>query len=155
MKENRKNPILFLSIGLSALFLLGFLLVVVFGARSYRDAVDSQYGNMDERALSAYLAASIKANDSKGAVHIEDSDYGQVLVVTDAESDWALRYYLSDGRLVEDFARDGSPLAPEDAQQIAPTEIFTLEISENGLLTVTTDEGRMLLHPRCETGAAE
>ena len=155
MKENRKNPILFLSIGLSALFLLGFLLVVVFGARSYRDAVDSQYGNMDERALSAYLAASIKANDSKGAVHIEDSDYGQVLVVTDAESDWALRYYLSDGRLVEDFARDGSPLAPEDAQQIAPTKIFTLEISENGLLTVTTDECRMLLHPRCETGAAE
>lgn len=154
MKQNGKNPMLLLSAGLAALFLLGFLLVVAFGARSYRDSVDSQYGNMDERALSAYLAAGIKANDSKGAVDIEDSAYGQVLVVTDAESGWALRYYRYEGQLVEDFARAGTPLAPEDAQQIAATEIFTVERGESGLLTVTTDAGRTLLYPLCETEAA-
>ena len=57
----QRNPVLLLSVGLAALFLLGFLLLVAFGARSYRDVVDSQYGNMDARALGAYPAASVKA----------------------------------------------------------------------------------------------
>ena len=83
MKQSQKNPILLLSVGIAALFLLGFLLLVTFGARSYREVVESQYGNMDERALSAYITTSVKANDSRGALRAEDSEYGQVLVVTD------------------------------------------------------------------------
>ena len=148
MKQSGNDPILFLSIGLAALFLLGFLLLVAFGARSHRDVVDSHYGNMDARALGAYIAASLKANDSRGALRVDDSDFGRVLVVTDGESGWALRYYRYDGQLVEDFARVGAPLAPEEAQPIAPTGIFFAERGESGLVTVTTDAGRTLLHTR-------
>ncbi|MBQ3481465.1 MAG: DUF4860 domain-containing protein [Oscillospiraceae bacterium] len=154
MKQNEKNPILLLSVGIAALFLLGFLLLVAFGARTYRDMVDSQYGNMDERALSAYIAASVKANDSRGALRVEDSDCGQVLVVADAGSGWALRYYRYEGQLVEDYARDGTPLAPEEAQRIGPTELFSVERGDNGLVTVITDAGRILLHTRSTEGAA-
>ncbi len=154
MKHNGKNPTLLLSVGLAALFLLGFLLLVAFGARSYRDMVDSQYGSMDARALGAYLAASVKANDSRGALRTEDSAYGQVLVVTDEASGWALRYYRFDGQLVEDFARDGAPLAPEEAQRIAPTERFSVELGENDLVSVLTDAGRTLLRLRSAEEAA-
>ncbi len=147
MKHGGKNPILLLSVGLAALFLLGFLLLVNFGARSYSNVVDSQYDNMDNRALGAYLAASVKANDSAGALRVDDSEYGNVLVVTDAESGYALRYYLYNGQLAEDFARIGSPLDPENAQMIGPTGTISVEFEE-GLLTVTTDAGRTLLYLR-------
>ena len=101
--------------------------------------------------LSAYIATSVKANDSRGAVEVEDSPYGQVLVVTDHETGYALRYYRHDGSLVEDFARAGSPLYPEEAQVIAPMEVFELEKS-SGLLTVVTDAGRTLLSLRSGEG---
>ena len=150
----RRNPILLLSVGLAALFLLGFLLLVAFGARSYRDVVDSQYGSMDERALTTYLAASVKANDSRGALRVEEADVGQVLVVNDVETGWALRYYLYEGQLAEDFARDGTPLKPERATLIGPTTQFSVREGENGLLTVTTDAGRTLVRLRSGEEAA-
>ncbi len=154
MKQNGKNPTLFLSVGLAALFLLGFLLLVAFGARSYRDAVDSQYANMDARALGAYLAASVKANDSRNALRAEDSAYGQVLVVKDESSGWALRYYRYEGQLVEDFALDEAPLDPEEAQKIGSTSRFSVEFGDGGLVTVTTDAGRTLLCLRSGEEAA-
>ena len=154
MKQNGKNPTLFLSVGLAALFLLGFLLLVAFGARSYRDAVDSQYANMDARALGAYLAASVKANDSRNALRAEESAYGQVLVVKDESSGWALRYYRYEGQLVEDFALDEAPLEPEEAQKIGSTERFSIEFGDGGLVTVTTDAGRTLLCLRSGEEAA-
>ncbi len=150
MKSRGKNPILLLSLGVMALFLIGFLLLVTFGAQSYRNVVDRQYGNMDARGLTAYLAASMKANDSRGAVSLEDSEHGQVLVVTDGETGYALRYYRYDGMLVEDFARAGTPLMPDEAQGIAATEVFSAEIGPDGLVYVTTDAGRTILHLRTE-----
>ena len=153
MKHHGKNPLLLLSVGLAALFLLGFLLLVAFGARAYRDVVDSQYRNMDARGLTAYIAASVKANDSRGAVSVEDSPYGQVLVVTDGESGYALRYYVCDGQLLEDFARAGSPLAPGEAQPVGATGSFSASCGADGLLTVSTDAGRTLLYVR-STGEA-
>lgn len=141
MKHRNRNSILLLSVGVVILFLTGFLLLVVLGAGSYRGVVDSQYANMDARGLSAYIAASIKATDSRGAIGVTDSAYGQVLTVTDAETGYALRYYLYDGQLVEDFAHADAPLAPEEAQRIAPTEIFSAEYGANGILTVVTDAG--------------
>lgn len=148
MYKRDRNPILLLSVGVAALFLTGILLLVVFGAKSYRDVVDRQYGSMDERGLTAYIAASVKANDSRGALSVESSDYGQVLVVTDGETGYALRYYRYDGHLVEDFARAGEPLAPEEAQRIAPTEVFSVGQKAPGLLSMTTDAGRTLLRVR-------
>ena len=154
MKQHERNPILLLSVGIVTLFLTGFLLLVVFGAKSYRDVVDSQYDCMDARGLSAYIAASVKANDRRGAVSVESSDYGPVLVVNDSESGYALRYYRYDGQLVEDFARAGTPLAPEGAQRIAPTEVFSVERRADGLFAVLTAAGQTLLYVRSGEEAA-
>ena len=145
MKQRENGSVLLPTVGIAALFLLGFLLLVVFGARIYRDAVDSQYNNMDQRALKAYLAASVKANDTLGSVLVKDSEFGQVLVVCDGDTGYALRYYCYEGQLAEDFARVDAPLAPSNAQFIAPTEHFSVEHGADGLLIVTTDAGRTLL----------
>lgn len=154
MKNRNTDPVFWPSLGVMALFLLGFLLLVTFGARSCRDITGSQYRSMDARALTAYLAASVKANDSRGAIGVEDSAYGQVLVVADRESGYALRYYRYDGQLLEDFAPIGAPLSPEGAQRIAPTGVFSVERRDEALLAVTTDAGRTMLHIRSEEEAA-
>ena len=154
MRKTEKNPILLLSVGLSALFLAGFLLLVIFGAKSYRDIVSSQYGNMDARSLTAYLSASVKANDSSGAVSVEETGYGPALVVTDPETGYALRYYHYNGQLLEDFAPADSPLDPDEAQQIAPTQTFEVERISQDVFSVTTDAGRTLLRVRSEEEAA-
>lgn len=150
MNRGERNPALLLSVGMLALFIAGSLLLVIFAAGSYRGVVDNQYDAMDERALTAYISASVKANDTLGAVDAEDSVYGRVLVVTDTSTGWALRYYLYDGWLVEDFARSGTPLAPDLAQPIAPTGTFSAERTGSGLWTVTTDAGRTVLDIRSE-----
>lgn len=152
MKHSGKNPTAYYAIGALALFLAGFLLLVVFGAKSYQNVVVGQNDNMDRRALGAYIATSVKANDASGAVSIEEFPYGQVLVVTDVETGYALRFYRYEGQLVEDFARSGAELAPDKAQPVGATERFELK-EEDGLLTVVTDAGRTLLNLRSGEGA--
>ncbi len=155
MKQKRSNPVLALSIGVVALFLTGFLLLVVFGAHTYRSAVESQYANMDARNLTAYLASAVKANDSRGAVSVRDSEYGALLAVADTESGYELRYYRYEDSLVEELAPVGAALTPDAAQPIGPTEVFAVERRGESLLTITTDAGRTVLTLRCGEEAGE
>ena len=46
----------------------GFLLLVFFGAGSYRNTVQSQTDNMEIRTLSSYFWTVFKANDQRDAV---------------------------------------------------------------------------------------
>lgn len=144
----------FYTIAIAALFLAGFLLLVVLGAHSYRNTVALQSGNMQTRALLSYIAACVKSGDTAGAVQVRDTEDGQLLVVADGDSGYALRIYRWEGKLVEDYAALDAPLSPEDAQVIGETEAFEIEERDDGLLRVTTDAGRVLLHMRSGEGNA-
>jgi len=150
MKQGEKNPIGFYTIGIVALFLAGFFLLVVFGARSYRGTVASQNGNMDHRALLAYPATAVKANDIRGAVEVRESEKGQVLVIADGDSGYALRVYRHEGKLVEDYSAIDAPLQPSEAQTIAETKEFSVERPRGDLLVVHTDAGRAVICLRSE-----
>ena len=150
----RKQPSLWLyMLGIAVLFLAGFLLLVVFGAQSYRETVDGQNDNMRRRTLTSYFHTAVRDYDTRGAVTVEDSAYGPVLVIADENSGYALRLYRMDtgkgSELVEDFAPLGEPLMPESAQVIGQTEVFAIEERGGGLVTVRTDAGSILLHIRC------
>ena len=87
------------TIGIAALFLAGFLLLVVFGAQSYRNTVDGQNRNMHSRALLSYLSTTVKAYDAGGALRIdEDKEVGKVLVLSEGGSGYALRILSPDAR---------------------------------------------------------
>ncbi len=145
-------------IGIAVLFLAGFLLLVIFGAQSYRGAVTGQSSNMRARALLAYFYTVVRDNDTKDAVTIDNSTYGPVLVIADGDSGYALRLYRFEtengSELMEDFAAIDDELMPESAQTIGQTDIFEVEKLEDGLLAVRTDAGRVLLHVRSEGDAA-
>ncbi len=154
MKRENSSPLGLYTVGIAALFLAGFFLLVVFGAQSYRSTVSGQNRNMHSRALLSYLSTTVKASDSAGAVSVLDHpEYGQVLCLEDGDSGYALRIYRHDGMLLEDYAEDIAELRPEDAQRIGETATFAVS-RDGGLLKLETDAGTVRLHLRSEGGLA-
>ena len=152
MKQEERSPLGFYTIGIAALFLAGFFLLVVFGAQSDRNTVSGQNDNMRSRALLSYFSTTVKGYDTAGAVSVRDSDYGQVLVIEDGGSGYGLRIYQYQGSLVEDYASLASALSPEEAQVIGETATFALRFQRDDLLSIETDVGNVLLHLRSEGG---
>lgn len=149
MKRSEAPSIGLFTIGIAALFLVGFLLLVVFGASTYRNTVESQTGNNETRATLSYLTAVARANDAEGAVFIRDWNHGQMLVIRDG-SGFALRIFCKDHALWEEYGSEKRDPNPEKAQLIGETSVFTVEEEKDGLYRVTTDEGTCLLHFRSE-----
>ncbi len=142
---NRKSQSqAFFTLGIAGLFLAGFFLLVTFGAATYRQAVEGQAANNRARALLGYISTCVRASDHAGGVEVQK---GPVLVVRDRDSGYALRIYQWDGKLVEDYAQDGAPLSPEDAQVLGETAVFEIQ-QQGSLLTVSTDEGQAFLRLR-------
>lgn len=155
MKRSEAPSIGLFTIGIAALFLVGFLLLVVFGATTYRNTVESQTGNNETRATLSYLTAVARANDAERAVSIRDSKYGPMLIIRDG-SGYALRIFCYEkdkdqGKVLwEEYGSEKRDPDLEKAQMIGETSIFTVEKEKDGLYRVTTDEGTCLLHFRSE-----
>lgn len=150
MKNSSRNPIGLYTIGIVGLFLAGFFLLVIFGAQSYQGTVASQDENRDSRAVLAYVSTSIRNNDMKGAVSVENGDIGDTLIIADTDTGYALRIYLKDGELMEDLGKTGSALDPENAEKIGPCEEFDCEMLRPDLLKVVTDRGQVMINLRSE-----
>ncbi|MBE5997746.1 MAG: DUF4860 domain-containing protein [Lachnospiraceae bacterium] len=154
MKRSGDSPLGLYTIGIAALFLAGFLLLVIFGAQSYCKTVSGQYGNMDSRALNSYLATTLRGYDTKDAVSVADENGKQILIIRDGDTGYAVRLYISDGNLVEDFAKETASLKPEDAAVIGATDTFSIEMIKEDVMVIRTDEGKVIVNLRCEKGGA-
>ncbi len=149
MKQSGRSPVIYFTIGIAALFLAGFFLLVSFGASTYRDIVDSQDRNNQTRILLGYLSTCARANDTQGSVTVEEMDGRCVLVIADGSTGYAFRLYQKDGVLVEDYGRLDTQITPDMAMEIGETALFQVEEREDGIISVRTDAGEVLLHPRC------
>ena len=152
MKRTTRSYLGLYAIGVSALFLAGFFLLVVFGAQTYRGTVSAQAENNKNRALLSYFATCISSNDSGGAVYISDSQYGPVLQIPDGDSGYGLLIYCHDGELLETYASLSSELVPEEDVAIGRTDVFEAEMLGEGMLRITTDAGSTLVRLRSEGG---
>ena len=150
MKRSSGSLLGLYTIGVAALFLAGFFLLVVFGAQSYRNIVNTQTGNNQNRELLGYFKTCISANDSQGSVYISDSEYGPVLEIPDGNTGYGIRIYQTEGELKETYASLEAPLFPKQDTTIGQTGIFEPEFPEEGLLRITTDAGSILIHLRSE-----
>lgn len=153
MKREQGSPLGLYMIGIAALFLAGFLLLMVFGAQSYRGTVTGQNDNMDSRALLSYLSTTLKGYDERGAVTVRQDAEGCVLTVADGGSGYAVHIYCRDGKLLEEYAPLEAEPDPEAAQLIGETRRFEAEQREDGLLALYTDAGHVLIRLRSEGGA--
>ena len=85
-------------------------------------------------------------------MRIYDSEYGTVLSMADGDSGFAFRIYRYGGHLVEEYEESGADLAPDSAQVIGDTEIFSAQWLTDGLFAVRTDAGRTLIGVRSVNG---
>ena len=145
MSRDKSSPLGLYTIGIAALFLLGFLLLVIFGAQVYSDAVSGQDQNNQTRALRSYL---VTCSRSAGAedVSLKDAKAGQILQIRDSGTDYGLQIYLADGTLMEYYGRLDAEPDPENSQPIAETSVFEVEQNGPDVYEVTTDAGKVLLH---------
>ncbi|MBQ9032413.1 MAG: DUF4860 domain-containing protein [Parasporobacterium sp.] len=150
MKRSSGSALGFYTIGVAALFLAGFFLLVVFGAQSYRNAVAVQSDNNQKRALLGYFETCISANDAKGSVRVSRSEYGDVLEIPDSNDDYGIRIYLYNGELKETYMALDAALEPEMDVTIGKTAVFQAEFPRDGLLKITTDAGSILIRLRSE-----
>ena len=154
MKTSRSSPLGLYVIGIAALFLAGFLMLVIFGAQTYRNTVSVQNDNNETRATLSYISATVRAYDTAGAVEIKqerlaDGSETQVLALADGNTGYAVRIYTSGGNLMEEYARTDAALTPSASNIIGATQTFEAE-KEGSILRVRTDEGSVFLHLRVE-----
>lgn len=152
MKQSHRSPLGFYTMGIAALFLVGFLLLVLFGAYTYRDAAATQTENNEARALLSYIYTSVKSSDTAGNITIQEGENGPVLVIAE-EAGYALYIYQKDGQLLEEYHAADAPLSPDTANVLGRTDTFMVERPEKSVLHVTTDAGDILLHLRSEVAA--
>ena len=142
----------YFTVGTIALFIVGFLMLVIFGAHIYQETVAGQQKNMDTRAQLSYFATILRDNDTAGAVSVEGTAGAPVLTVRDGDSGYAFRIYLYEGQLVEEFSETDAPLDPESGQVIGKTNTFAVEKDGAGL-RIATDAGSVTVYLRAEGGA--
>mgnify|MGYP001066088354 CR=1 FL=1 len=139
--KHRYLPVMLFTLAVEALFLIAFLFLTIFGAGIYRETVEVQAANGQDRLLLSYFSTRAKSADTKDAVTLYDDDIGQVLSFADPVSGYAVRVYQKDGKLLEDYALAGSPLGPGSAAVIGSTEVFKVKRDGKRTFVVTTDVG--------------
>lgn len=127
------------ALGISAMFLGGFLLLVVFGATTYRNISAVQSSNNELRSSLSYLSTSL-TTDRASDLLIRNENVGTVLIIADGDTGYGKRIYLYEGYLVEDYGPVDGSLMPEDAIRIAEGQTFAIR-QEEELLIIETDEG--------------
>ena len=148
MQEKTHSSTGYFTIGTAAIFLACFLLLIVFGAKSFRGISGARTDNMQTRTLAAYLSAMAKSRDYSGGIRLTESDeYGPVLLLSDGTGGYALHIYLYEGELLEDYAPENEAPSPERSQRIARTDVFRVTEDADGF-TVLTDAGTVRLYSR-------
>jgi len=122
------------------------LSLVVFAARGYQHASEVQSMNSNSRAVGSYVVNCVKDSNT-GEVAVESVSGTECLVIRSSDG-YEHRIFMIGGKLMEEYVEEGIPLDPETALEIGTTEKFGLELGDDGLLTVATDEGVSIVNTK-------
>ena len=122
------------------------LSLVVFAARGYQHASEVQSMNSNSRAVGSYVVNCVKDSNT-GEVAVESVSGTECLVIRSSDG-YEHRIFMIGGKLMEEYVEAGIPLDPETALEIGTTEKFGLELGDDGLLTVATDEGVSIVNTK-------
>ena len=115
------------------------LSLVVFAARGYQHASEVQNINSNTRAVGSYVVNCVKDSNTS-EVAVEYLSGTECLVIRSSDG-YEHRVFMTGGKLMEEYVEAGLPLDPDTALEIGTTQTFDPELGNDGLLTVTTDEG--------------
>ncbi len=132
---------------LLGLFALMSMLLVLEGARAYRAAVDLTSRHNTERVMHAYIRNAVRAEDTVGAVTLEEVDGIPVIRVrqememrTDDNTPFSNYIYCYNGMLMSQYLEDGHALHLEQGEDICEVANCEMGLEDNILRVQLTDK---------------
>jgi hypothetical protein len=137
MKNYNKNDISFVIPLLTlTIFSLCILLVLLFGAKLYKNALDQDRSDFDKRTANQYLLTRIRQSDAEGRVFIGSFASGQpsqegdtfYLVEELGGELYYTRIYCHEGYLYELFTAAEDTFDKADGEKILPLDGLSFQI---------------------------
>lgn len=127
---------------LFVLFICVLLLAFMAGTSVYKSLSIMDNAANDQRAALSLLANSVRGNDAQKSVGVGQGPEGESLVLTEyyQSGTFETRLYLYEGEILQEYTLAGTDYVPSRAVAIVPSETFDFTY-ENGLLSITTDQG--------------
>lgn len=127
---------------LLCVFFIALLLALIAGVTVYRHVSDAQAANVSHREGIELICNIVRANDAKGAVAVGDGPEGKLLVIVQNldSGTYETRLYLYKGSIVQEYRLTGTKYTPSKASKVTESSSFAFTY-DNGLLTVSTDQG--------------
>ena len=114
------------------------LCLVMFSARGYHHSAELQDRNSNSRAVLSYVISSVR---DSGSAEIEIAERGGRECLVISGEGYEQKFYLDEGRLLEEYTEPGAGVNPDIALEIGKTDKLEFELGEDGILTVRTDSG--------------
>ena len=142
-----------------SVFALSVLMVLMLGARVYKNMTDITSENQEERTLLSYIWTKVKNGDKSGSISVGDF-YGLTTLCFDEDfggTPYRTAIYQYDGWLYELFCETemlsdpSGGFLPEDGVQVMRIDELVFENAEYGMIKVSTGTGSLLLSPRSGT----
>lgn len=143
MKEKRTKISDLSALLVFAVFALCVLLVLLFGAKVYRDLAARGEESFEARTAAQYVTMRVRQAES---VSVGDFGGCEALVIAekiDGET-YITRIYCYDGYIRELFCAENAALSPEDGEKILPAQSLQFSVTGN-LLTVQLDAQSIFL----------
>lgn len=123
-------------------FFVALLLALIAGVMVYQYITDTQAQNNAQREGVGLIANVVRANDADNTIAAGMGPEGRSLVVVESldSGTYETRYYLHDGKILQEYSISGSPYTPEKASEVTESDVFEFSYS-HGLLSVTTSQG--------------
>ena len=133
---------------LFAVFAGSLLLVLLTGAKSYRQVAQRGADSYDRRVCVQYIAAKVRHGDTAGNIFVggfsdpavDDGISTLYLRQVIEDVPYDVRIYCYDGAVRELFAPAGEAFQPQDGDAVLPAEGLTFT-QTNGLLSIEAEGG--------------
>lgn len=147
---------------LLGLFALMSMLLVLEGARAYRAAVDLTSRHNTERVMHAYIRNAVRAEDTVGAVTLEEVDGVPVIRIRqememrdEDDTPFSNYIYCYEGMLMSQYLEDDHPLHLEQGEDICQVAACEMSLEDNMLHVVLTDENGKIYQDEIALRCAE
>jgi len=113
------------------LVLIVFALVVFSlicaGTNAYSGILGDKENTQSARVAYSYINMKLKQNDTMGCVSVEETEFGNTLVILSEDGEYVTYLFLNDGALYECVTAQGMQPSVAAANRITTLEDFTLE----------------------------
>lgn len=123
-------------------FFVALLMALIAGVLVYKHVTQVQFQANTQREGIGLVSNAVRANDATGAIAVGQGPEGRSLVIVEtlASGTYETRFYLYQGKVVQEYSLAGSLYTPEKASTVTESKTFDFAYS-HGLLSVSTDQG--------------